>query len=122
MSSWLAKPISGRCHVTFHVQHPTFGIGQWQARNLGLGNSSYDPQLLAPLFGKLLALDEAKPPRTKKSQHPILPTYQPIRPDKMASMITRRFFSTTVRRLQTTTKQELQAESKRNPETYVRHN
>lgn len=40
----------------------------------------------------------------------------------MASMITRRFFSTTVRRLQTTSKQELQAESKRNPETYVRHN
>lgn len=39
----------------------------------------------------------------------------------MASMITRRFFSTTVRRLQTTTKQELEAESKRNPETYVRH-
>ncbi|KAL7925875.1 hypothetical protein ACQKWADRAFT_310155 [Trichoderma austrokoningii] len=37
----------------------------------------------------------------------------------MASMITRRFFSTTVRRLQTSSKQELQAESKRNPETYI---
>lgn len=41
----------------------------------------------------------------------------------MASMITRRFFSTTVRRLQShTSKQELQSESKRNPETFVRHN
>jgi hypothetical protein len=39
----------------------------------------------------------------------------------MASMITRRFFSTTVRRLQTTTKEELQSEGKRNPEIYVRH-
>ncbi|EHK45778.1 uncharacterized protein TrAtP1_012836 [Trichoderma atroviride] len=37
----------------------------------------------------------------------------------MASMITRRFFSTTVRRLQTSSKQELQAESKRNPEIYI---
>lgn len=44
----------------------------------------------------------------------------------MASMITRRFFSTTVRRMeklqQTTSKQELQSESKRNPEIFVRHN
>ncbi|PTB64641.1 hypothetical protein BBK36DRAFT_1122795 [Trichoderma citrinoviride] len=38
----------------------------------------------------------------------------------MASMITRRFFSTTVRRLQqNTSKQELQSESKRNPETFI---
>ncbi|KAL6813267.1 hypothetical protein GGI42DRAFT_314047 [Trichoderma sp. SZMC 28013] len=39
----------------------------------------------------------------------------------MASMITRRFFSTTVRRMtvDTASKQELQSESKRNPEIYI---
>lgn len=41
----------------------------------------------------------------------------------MASMITRRFFSTTVRRMtvDSASKAELQSESKRNPEIYVRH-
>lgn len=41
----------------------------------------------------------------------------------MASRVTRRFFSTTVRRLQDSAqKQELKKETKRNPELMVRHN
>lgn len=104
--------------MTFHVQHPTFGIGQWQARNLGLGNSSYDPPAFSTTIRQAFGSKTNLVPRKSHLFH----LNQPIRPDTMASMITRRFFSTTVRRLQTTTKEELQAESKRNPETYVRHN
>ena len=74
------------------------------------------PQLLAPLFRQAFGSKTNLVPEIRKIAQ------QPIRPDTMASMITRRFFSTTVRRLQTSSKQELQAESKRNPEIYVRHN
>lgn len=40
----------------------------------------------------------------------------------MASRVTRRLFTTTVRRFQEHEKQELKKETKRNPETLVRHN
>lgn len=40
----------------------------------------------------------------------------------MASQVTRRFLSTTARRLQDAQKNELKKETKRNPETLVRHN
>lgn len=41
----------------------------------------------------------------------------------MASrIVSRRFFSTTLRRFDQETKQELKKESKQNPEIYVRHN
>ena len=40
----------------------------------------------------------------------------------MAARVTRRFFTTTVRRLQDQEKAELRKETKRNPELFVRHN
>jgi hypothetical protein len=40
----------------------------------------------------------------------------------MAANITRRYLSTTVRRLQEAEKAELKKETRRNPETLVRHN
>lgn len=40
----------------------------------------------------------------------------------MASRVTRRFLTTTARRFQEHEKQELKKETKKNPETLVRHN
>lgn len=103
--------------MTYHVHHPTFGIGQWQPRNLGL-KSSYDPSFSTTIPSKLLAHFST----SKETNLPINQTYANSSV-KMASMITRRFFSTTVRRMtvDSASKAELQSESKRNPEIYVRH-